>query len=116
MRRVLTGYALAYNRRHKRVGYLYQGRYKSIICEEEAYLLELVRYIHLNPLRAGVVKTLKGLDKYKWSGHSVIMGRQKAEWQDTEEILSRFGKTKREARGKYREFVREGTNQGREKI
>ena len=113
MRRILTGYALGYNRRHKRVGYLYQGRYKSIVCEEEAYLLELVRYIHLNPLRVGVVKTLEELDKYQWSGHSVIMGRQKTDWQDTEEILSRFGKTKSEARRKYREFVREGIKQGK---
>ena len=113
MKRVLTGYALGYNRRHKRAGYLYQGRYKSIVCEEEAYLLELVRYIHLNPLRVGVVKTLEELDKYKWSGHRIIMGRGKIEWQDKEEILSRFGKTKSEARRKYREFVREGIKQGK---
>lgn len=70
----MTGYALSYNRQHKRVGYLYQGRYKSVVCEEEPYLRELVRYIHLNPVRAGLVKTIEELDKYRWSGHSVIMG------------------------------------------
>ncbi len=74
MRRILTGYALAYNRKYGRVGYLYQGRRKKIFNEEELYLLELARYIHLNPLRAGVVKTMEELDKYKWSGHRIIMG------------------------------------------
>jgi REP element-mobilizing transposase RayT len=58
MRRLLTGYAGAFNRRHKRVGHLFQNRYKSIVVEEERYLLELVRYLHLNPLRAGVVPDL----------------------------------------------------------
>jgi putative transposase len=51
MKRLLTGYALRFNRRHRRCGHLFQNRYKSILCQEDAYLLELVRYIHLNPLR-----------------------------------------------------------------
>jgi putative transposase len=54
MKRVLTGYAVGFNRRHNRQGHLFQNRYKSILCQEEPYLLELVRYIHLNPLRAGL--------------------------------------------------------------
>src|SRR5271157_3871438 len=54
MRRLLTGYAVTYNRRHKRIGHLFQNRYKSIVVEEDAYFRELVRYIHLNPLRAGL--------------------------------------------------------------
>ena len=62
MRRLLTGYAVTYNRRHKRHGHLFQNRYKSILCQEDPYLLELVRYIHLNPLRSGLVKDLKSLD------------------------------------------------------
>ena len=61
MRRLLTGYAVGYNRRHKRYGHLFQNRYKSFLCEEDPYLLELVRYIHLNPLRAGLVADLKAL-------------------------------------------------------
>ena len=61
MRRLLTGYAQQFNRRHQRNGYLFQNRYKSILCEEDAYLKELVRYIHLNPIRAGIVKDLKVL-------------------------------------------------------
>ena len=64
MRRVLTGYAGAFNRRHHRHGYLFQNRYKSILCQDEPYLLELVRYIHLNPLRAKIVPDLAALDRY----------------------------------------------------
>ena len=61
MRRLLTGYAVSFNRRHRRHGQLFQNRYKSFLCEEEVYLKELVRYIHLNPLRAKIVKDLKEL-------------------------------------------------------
>jgi len=68
MRRLMTGYAVSFNRRHKRSGHLFQNRYKSIVCEEDPYLLELIRYIHLNPLRTGLVKDLKELDQYPWSG------------------------------------------------
>jgi len=77
MRRLMTGYAVTFNKRHKRSGHLFQNRYKSVVCEEDPYLLELIRYIHLNPLRAGLVKDLKELDKYRWTGHSVILGRRK---------------------------------------
>jgi len=77
MRRLMTGYAVTFNKRHKRSGHLFQNRYKSIVCEEDPYLLELIRYIHLNPIRAGVVKDLKELDKYPWSGHSAILDNRK---------------------------------------
>jgi len=77
MRRLMTGYAVNFNKRHKRSGHLFQNRYKSVVCEEDPYLLELIRYIHLNPLRADIVKDLKELDKYPWTGHSVIIGRRK---------------------------------------
>ena len=77
MRKLLTGYVVNYNRRHKRYGHLFQNRYKSIICEDEPYLLELTRYIHLNPLRAGIVKNLEQLEWYQWCGHSGIIGRVK---------------------------------------
>ncbi len=74
MRRLLTGYAVVFNRKYKSSGHLFQNRYKSIVCEEEPYLLELVRYIHLNPLRVGLDADLVGLDYYPWSGHSILMG------------------------------------------
>ena len=77
MRRLMTGYAVTFNIRHRRSGHLFQNRYKSVVCEEDPYLLELMRYIHLNPLRANLVKDLKELDKYLWTGHSAILGRRK---------------------------------------
>ncbi|PXF52820.1 MAG: hypothetical protein C4B58_16545 [Deltaproteobacteria bacterium] len=90
MRKVLTGYAISFNRRHGRHGYLYQNRYKSILCQEDEYLLELVRYIHLNPVKAGVVKSFGKLDRYRWSGHSVLVGCRRRTWQDRDEILFPF--------------------------
>ena len=112
MRRLLTGYAIYFNLRHKRSGHLYQNRFKSIVCEEDAYLLELVRYIHLNPLRAGLVKDLGDLDKYPWSGHAALMGEGDLEGQVTDEILSLFSRKKREARERYRQFVADGISLG----
>ena len=72
MRKLLTGYAIYFNRKHKRHGYLYQNRYKSVLCQEDVYLLELVRYIHLNPLRVNLVSSLEALDVYPWTGHTFI--------------------------------------------
>lgn len=112
MRRLLGGYAASYNRRHKRHGHLFQNRYKSIICEENAYFRELVRYIHLNPLRAGVVDTLVKLDRYEWSGHSVVMNHRKNNWQDREYVLKWFGDKEGEARRLYRAFVEKGIAMG----
>jgi REP element-mobilizing transposase RayT len=112
MRRLLTGYAVSFNRHNKRAGHLFQNRYKSIVCEEESYLLELVRYIHLNPLRAGMVKSLDELDHYPWSGHAVLMGYRKFSGQETEAVLERFGKRLSTARLNYRQFVSDGINNG----
>ena len=113
MRRLLTGYALRYNRRHRRNGHLFQNRYKSIICEEESYLLELVRYIHLNPLRAAVVKRMGDLDRYPWSGHAILMGKEKNDWQEREYVLHQFRKKEGKAIQAYRKFMEEGKGQGR---
>lgn len=113
MRRLLTGYAIKFNQRHRRVGHLFQNRYKSIVCEEDPYLLELVRYIHLNPLRARLAKSLEELDYYPWSGHAVIMGNRQMEGQAVEEVLGYFGKRENLAIQKYRQFVAEGSTKGR---
>jgi hypothetical protein len=94
MRRLLTGYAQHFNRRHKRHGQLFQNRYKSFLCEEDAYLLDLVRYIHLNPLRAGLVESMEKLNHYSGCGHSALMGKIERDWQDVEYILSFFGQKK----------------------
>lgn len=113
MRRLLTGYAVVFNLRHQRAGHLFQNRYKSIVCQEEIYLLELVRYIHLNPMRAGLVKSIEELDAYPWSGHSVIMGKDELDGQKADEALSLFGCGKETARRSYRQFVIDGIAKGR---
>jgi putative transposase len=113
MRRVLTGHALWYNRRHRRYGHLFQNRYKSILCQEDAYLLELVRYIHLNPLRARLVPSMSLLDKYSFCGHSVIMDRRRNDWQDTEAVLELFGEKAAAARQQYRAYVEKGIALGK---
>jgi putative transposase len=113
MRRLLTGYVVNFNRRHKRYGHLFQNRYKSIICEDDPYLLELTRYIHLNPIRAGIVGSVDELKSYAWVGHSVIMGKVKRDWQDTDTILAYFGKRGKDAILRYEGFIREGVSLGR---
>ncbi len=113
MRRFLTGYAVTYNLRHLRHGHLFQNRYHSIVCDEDVYFRELVRYIHLNPLRAHLVNTLSELDRYPWCGHAVVMDRVKCDWQDWKHVLSWFGRREGEARRAYREYMEEGMAQGR---
>lgn len=113
MRKLLTGYVVNFNRRHGRFGHLFQNRYKSIVCEDDPYLLELTRYIHLNPLRAGLVKNLEELKRYPWAGHAVLMGEIKRDWQDREAILGFFGRTRRGAVKSYSQYVAEGVREGR---
>lgn len=113
MRKLLTWYAQYYNRRHRRRGHLFENRYKSILCDEETYLLALIRYIHLNPVRAGIVGTMKELDEYPWSGHSAIMGKASQSWMDIDYVLAQFGTKKRAARNAYRQFVEESMTIGR---
>ncbi|MBW1940151.1 MAG: transposase [Deltaproteobacteria bacterium] len=140
MRRLMTGYAVTFNIRHRRSGHLFQNRYKSIVCEEETYLLELTRYIHLNPVRAKLVNDLKELDKYSWTGHSILLGKRKNllipqpdkpnksnDFNDqnelkapngtlaektVEDVLKHFGNNFKDARQKYREFVEKGIKKG----
>jgi len=113
MRSLLTGYAGVFNRRHRRTGHLFQNRYKSIVVEEEPYFLELVRYLHLNPLRAGVVPGLRALAKYPYCGHAALCGIREIPWQDTTSVLGRFSRQARRAEAQYRAFVAAGVPQGR---
>jgi len=113
MRRFMTGYAVNYNLRHRRYGHLFQNRYKSIVCDADSYFTELVRYIHLNPLRVKLVEDLSGLERYPYCGHGVIMGRIRYDWQDREHVLSWFGRSEGEAKRAYRRFVEEGVAAGR---
>ena len=112
MRRLLTGYAAGFNRRHQRSGHVFQNRYKSILCQKDAYLQELVRYIHLNPLRAGLVKDLNELDNFRFAGHGVIMGKHSNKWQSVDQTLVFFGQDESRARLTYCEFMRKGVDQG----
>jgi REP element-mobilizing transposase RayT len=113
MRAPLTGYAGAFNRRHKRHGHLFQNRYTSLGVEEEPYLLELARSIHLNPLRAGRVRDLAALDRHRGTGHRALLGRETRPWQAGAEILGHFGTQAGPARRQYRAFVAAGVRQGR---
>jgi putative transposase len=105
--RLLGGYAGAFNRRHHRSGHLFQNRFKSIIVDEAAYFLELVRYIHCNPVRAKLLPDLGALDRYPWTGHAALLGRHSCSWLDADEVLRRFGRKVGPARRRYRQFVSE---------
>jgi putative transposase len=113
MARLLTGHAVNFNKRYRRHGQLFQNRYKSIICQEDAYLTELVCNIHLNPLRAGVVKDLAGLSDYPYSGHAALMGRAVHPWQQVDYILLHFGKTQMSGRERYLESVSSRLDKGK---
>jgi putative transposase len=112
MRRLLTGHAVAFNRRHRRVGHLFQNRFHSLLCEEDTYLLPLIRYIHLNPIHAGMVSDLAGLDRYPWCGHVVLMGNATLTGQQVDEVLGYFGQREKPARRSYRDFLADGVENG----
>ncbi|MDR3555067.1 MAG: hypothetical protein P4L55_09965 [Syntrophobacteraceae bacterium] len=95
-----------------RSGHVFQNRYKSILCQQDPDLLELVRYIHLNPLRAGIVSDLSELDRYPYSGRSRLAGGLDDGWQETESVLILFAECKPEARIRYRDFVHSGLSTG----
>lgn len=107
MRRLLTGYAVSFNRRHQRKGRLFRNRYKSILCQEERYMLDMVRHIHLKPLRSGVVSNLDMLDRYPHCGHSVVMGNVEAPWQNTDLLLSLFSEKQSNGIRLYRSHLAE---------
>jgi REP-associated tyrosine transposase len=88
MHRLLTGYSQYYNRRYQRVGHLLQGRHKSILCQSDRYLAGLVRYIHLNPVRGGMVQRA---EQYKYSGHRAYLGLDTAGIVDVDSVLRHFG-------------------------
>ena len=106
---LLGGYGGSYNRRHGRVGYVFQNRFRSILCEEDSYLLELIRYIHLNPMTAGMVDELSQLDRYPWTGHSGIVAKKNRYcWHLVDEVLSLFGDKRGAAKSAYRQFIKDG--------
>jgi len=111
MRTLNAGYARHFNDRTERHGYVFQDRYKSVITQDQNYLQELIRYVHLNPLRGGLCRNIKQLDNYPWSGHAVLMGNGSAAFQTTEAVMKRFGSTPESAREGYRRFIIAGTEE-----
>lgn len=102
-------YTQYYNRQHKRVGHVFQGRFKAILVQKDAYLLELARYIALNPVRAGMVRSAKD---WPWSSYRATAGHENAAaCLTTDWVLAGFAKTKAIAQQHYREFVRQGKGQ-----
>jgi putative transposase len=111
MQTLLFRYTRYFNRRHGEVGHLFQGRYKAILCDKDAYLLELVRYIHLNPVRAEMVKEP---EDYRWTGHLSYFGRGAHDLIDEEFVLGQFSDKRSLGRRRYRQFVWEGILGGHE--
>ena len=90
MHRLLTGYSVKYNLQKDRKGHVFQGRFKSILVQEETYFRKLVRYIHRNPMKAGLVRSFEELEDYRWCGHGAITGLHVVPWQDTDHVLVSF--------------------------
>jgi hypothetical protein len=109
MHRVLTGYSQYYNRRYQKVGHLLQGRHKAILCQSDRYLAELVRYIHLNPVRARMVRRP---EDYEYSSHRKYLGLEAAGIVDIDPVLRHFGARKEVARERFGQFVMAGIKHG----
>ena len=104
---LLTSYALHYNRRCHRVGHVFQNRYHSVLCEKESYSLELIRYIHLNPVKANMCD-LSDLKKYRWCGHQELMSRNKESLIDANYVLGLFSNNRNNAISHYLKFMGAG--------
>lgn len=106
MHGINSRYTIYFNRRHKRSGHLFQGRYKAIIVDKDEYLIPLSRYVHLNPVRARMVEKP---EQYKWSSYRGYMGKGKEDnWVEYSWVLSKFGQRRKIAGQKYREYTEEG--------
>ena len=110
MQGLLQSYTQWYNGKYRTVGHLFQGRYKAILCDKRAYLLNLIRYIHVNCVRAGLVKDPAD---YKWSSHRIYLGLEQSDLIDCDFVLAQFLKVRKRAIALYEEFVREWMGKGR---
>lgn len=108
MQKLLTGFAMYFNKKNDRRGHVFQGRFRSILVEKEEYLLELVRYIHLNPLRAGIVKDINELNHYYPSGHVHVTGVCCYPWQETELLESEFSGGRKTWISNYLDYLSDG--------
>jgi REP element-mobilizing transposase RayT len=106
MRQLNGVYTQHFNRNHQRIGHVFQGRYKGIIVDKDSYLLELSRYVVLNPIRARLVKDVS---KWPWSSYKAMIGEQSIpEWLETGWLLNRFSVQRKRAIAKYKDFIRAG--------
>lgn len=108
MQGLQQSYALYFNRRYGLVGHLFQGRYKALLCQKNAYLLELVRYLHLNPVRGGLTKSPQA---YRWSSHDIYLQGQSRSGVTVAPVLAQFSRERSRAIAAYRSFVQEGMRQ-----
>jgi len=107
-------YTMYFNRRYATVGHLFQGRYKAMLCEKDSYLLSLVKYIHMNPVRAGIAKSP---EEYRWSSHPSYIGQTRGRGiVDSELVLKMFGDDRRKATRAYREYMEEKETLRREDV
>lgn len=102
-------YTQHFNKKHKKIGHVFHGRFKAIICQRDDYLLELVRYIHLNPVRAGIVKDP---DDYPWTSHASYTASKSPGWLARDAILRQFSRNREGAKKRYDDFIRRGMGQG----
>ncbi len=109
MQGLLQSYTQYYNQKYVKVGHLFQGRYKAILCDKDAYLLQLVRYLHLNSVRAGLVDAPAD---YPWSSHRVYLGLEQDPMVNRDAVLKLFSQEIGEARRLYEAFVLEAIHEG----
>jgi hypothetical protein len=102
-------YTQYFNRRQQKTGHLFQGRYKALLIDANNYLLELVRYIHLNPVRAGMIESP---ETYPWSGHRAYLGLETLLWLTTDWVYGQFAQATDQARRRYQQFVEDGLIEG----
>jgi len=110
LQNLVQRYTMWVNRREGRTGHVFQGRYKAILLDADAYLLELIRYIHLNPVRAGVARRV---EDYPWSSYRAYLGEVVIPWLSTDWVLGQFSSRKNLAFQRFREFVHEGIGEPR---
>jgi putative transposase len=104
---ISQSYTMYFNRKYRTVGHLFQGRYKAIVCDKDEYLLSLVKYIHLNPVRARIAKEV---GEYRWSSEESYSGKRKGDIVDTDQVLRMFSEDKSQARKLYRAYIDDGTS------
>ena len=108
LRSLNSKYARWFRKKNQSRGYLFQDRFKSLATQDQGYIEELVRYIHLNPIRAGICRNLMELDHFPWSGHAILVGRRSSTFQDTRTVLQHFGHDSVTAIREYRQFLQNG--------